>query len=88
MNALADQQNRNQRRTVLVRIDGVIIPFQKAAEKVGLSADVVRSRVWAYGWPLHRALELKVNQTAEIVRGKPPRSRYASKSVSVGRVSP
>lgn len=61
------QQNRNQRRNVHVRIDGVEMTLIEAIEGCGQKDGTVRSRLRQRGWSLHRALELSPSQTAEFV---------------------
>ena len=68
--ATKKQQNRNQRRNVWVRINGVRMTLVEATEGLGLNYGTVNARLNKQGKSLHDALELAPAQKAEFVDAK------------------
>lgn len=49
------EQNRNRRDNRRVEFRGQMWLASEIAEHVGLPADVVKNRIWRYGWPVELA---------------------------------
>jgi hypothetical protein len=54
--ATAKEQVRNRRNTHFLTLNGVTKSLQEWAEELGISARTLYTRIFAYGWPVERAL--------------------------------
>lgn len=55
--ATQKEQTRNQRRTIRVELNGVLVSLADYCDATGKSYSKLRDRIRKFGWPVERALE-------------------------------
>lgn len=63
--ATPTEQNRNRRDNRRVEYRGEMLLASELAERHGLPADVVKNRIWRYGWDVARAVSTPVAPKAK-----------------------
>jgi hypothetical protein len=65
--ATPTEQNRNRRDNRRVEYQGEMLLASELAERHGLPADVVKNRIWRYGWDVERAVSTPVAPKAKVL---------------------